>query len=211
MIIVGVPSNERRVMQSKDTRVSGSSPQDPSTTSSGADRLPQVPTAEWSAPWNVMAWLGLAVLLAAGGLASGCTAVQSVSDHQPPAGESYLELEIEPETAELYVDGDYKGKVAGWAKGIVPLEPGQRRVKFVAEGYVTRRFDLRLEAGESKKLTLEMERKLRDFATAGVRELTGRCGGYAPRSHPPRRRVLPDPRHVHRRPVRHPHRLADRG
>jgi len=113
-----------------------------------------------------VAWLGVTVLLTAGGLASGCTAVQSVSDQHQPADASYLELDIEPDTAELYVDGDYKGKIAGWAEGIVPLEPGQRRIKVAAEGYVTRRFDLELEAGESKTLSLEMERQLHDFSEA---------------------------------------------
>lgn len=114
----------------------------------------------------MVAWLGVVVLLAAGGLASGCTAVQSVSNQGPRAGASFLELDVEPETAELYVDGDYKGKVAGWAEGIVPLEPGQRRIKVVAEGYVTRRFDVQLEAGESKTLSLEMERELDNFSEA---------------------------------------------
>lgn len=113
-----------------------------------------------------MAWLGVVVLLAAGGLASGCTAVQSVSNQRQRADASYLELDIEPDTAELYVDGEYKGKVAGWAEGIVPLEPGQRRIKVVAEGYVPRRFDLQLEAGESKTLSLQMEPELDDLSEA---------------------------------------------
>lgn len=93
----------------------------------------------------------------------GCTAVQRVPG-EGRANEAFLELRVEPETAEIYVDDEYKGEVRGWAKGILPLPPGEHRLKVTADGYITERFDVRIGTGETKRLTLEMEPRLEEFA-----------------------------------------------
>ncbi len=113
-------------------------------------------------PWIRLVWLGVAIV-ATGGVSFGCTAVQPVAETSPDREVAYLKLAVEPSSAEVYVDGEYRGEVAGWREGMVPLEPGERRVKVVADGHVPRRFDVDLEAGESKRLEVELEPKLDDF------------------------------------------------
>lgn len=111
--------------------------------------------------------LVFAVLLLAFGASlapfGGCTAVQRVPE-EGRANDAFLELRVEPETAEIYVDDEYKGEVRGWAKGILPLPPGDHRLKLTADGYITERFDVTVGAGETKRLTLEMEPRLEEFA-----------------------------------------------
>lgn len=90
---------------------------------------------------------------------TGCSAVEPVADPHT-GGESYLRLDVEPSTAEIYLDGDYHGTVDRWRGGVVPLQPGDRRLELRADGYVTQRFDL--EVGEGRELTLrvQMERDI---------------------------------------------------
>lgn len=121
-----------------------------------------------------------AVLCALFGLFVGaCTAVQQIPDEPERA---YLKLEVAPASTEVYVDGDYRGTVEGWVRGAVPLEPGDHRVKLRADGYITRRFDVRVQAGESRVLELEMERRLET--------LSADAGSESPPPDRPR-----DPRH----------------
>jgi len=114
---------------------------------------------------GLVAWTGL-----------GCTAVQRVPDREPKA---YLKFRVQPESAEIYVDGDYRGTVEGWVEGAVPLEAGEHRVKIAADGYITRRFDVEVGAGRSKVLELEMEP---DLGTPTVDTGPSRSRGAAPRS-----------------------------
>lgn len=93
-------------------------------------------------------------MIGLGLLAIGCTAVRPVPDEPDRA---YLELRVEPKTAEVYVDGEYRGKVDRWVERTVPLDPGDHRVKLVADGYMTRRLDVAVPAGRKRVLELEME------------------------------------------------------
>ncbi|MFB6350468.1 MAG: PEGA domain-containing protein [Bradymonadaceae bacterium] len=99
---------------------------------------------------------------------SACTAVQTIPKDDGSKNEAYLTLAVEPESAELYVDGTYKGRAGDWVDKTVPIEPGERRIKVVADGYVTRRFDVAFEPGERKTLNLEMERQLDDLEPGDV-------------------------------------------
>ncbi|MFW5966333.1 MAG: PEGA domain-containing protein [Persicimonas sp.] len=89
----------------------------------------------------------------------GCTAVERIPDEK----EAYLRMEVEPGSTKIYVDSDYQGVVERWTGSIVPIEPGARRVELRKEGYITRRFDVELAAGEQMALTVDMERKLESF------------------------------------------------
>lgn len=109
-------------------------------------------------------------------IGAGCTAVQRVPDREPKA---YLKLQVEPTSTEVYVDGEYRGTVDGWVEGAVPLEPGEHRLKLTADGYITRRFDIEIEAGRSKVLELEMEPELE---TPPADTGTSRSPGGPPRS-----------------------------
>lgn len=90
-------------------------------------------------------------------LLCGCTAVERIPD-QPD--EAYLRMEVEPASTKIYVDSDYQGVIEKWTGRIVPIEPGARRVELRKEGYITRRFDIDLAAGEQMALTVDMEREL---------------------------------------------------
>ena len=93
-----------------------------------------------------MVMLGIYVTFVA-----ACSGIQPIDD-PADSDESYLELEVEPETAEIYVDDDYQGTVDGWRDQVVPVEPGERRIELRAEGYITQRFDV--EANEGRWVTL---------------------------------------------------------
>ena len=74
----------------------------------------------------------------------GCTAVQRVPEK---AERTYLELKVEPDATEIYVDGEYRGEVGKWGGGMVPMTPGAHRVKLRADGYLTRRYDMDFQPG----------------------------------------------------------------
>ena len=68
-----------------------------------------------------------------------------------------LILEVQPESTEIYIDSEYRGVVEGWTGNAVPIEPGYHRVELRARGRMTRRFDVRVEAGEQIELRVDME------------------------------------------------------
>lgn len=92
----------------------------------------------------------LAVLIAA------CSGVQDVpnDDH---GDKSYLEFDVEPTTAEIYVDGDYRGSVDGWNQQVMPIEPGARRLELRADGFISQRFDLEVKPDRWLTLRVRLE------------------------------------------------------
>jgi hypothetical protein len=102
-------------------------------------------------------WFTAVIISAAlGGVLSisGCTAVQTIPDHDERA---LLILEVEPGSTEIYIDSEYRGVVDGWTGNAVPLPPGQHRVALHADGHITRRFDIEADAGEQVVLRVVME------------------------------------------------------
>ncbi len=97
--------------------------------------------------YGAMLWLIVTLVM-------GCSAVQPISE---PGDASYLEFDIQPETAEIYIDGDYSGTVDGWREQVVPIEPGHRRVELHAEGYISQRFDVEVDHGRWMTLRVRME------------------------------------------------------
>lgn len=89
---------------------------------------------------------------------SACSAVQRVSD-QGPGPRGYLELLIEPPDAEVFIDEQYQGIVAGWVEQIVPVPAGRRMVELRAPGYIAQRFDIEVGVDEQVTLELHMERE----------------------------------------------------
>ena len=66
---------------------------------------------------------------------------------QNPDG--YLRLEVEPETAQVFVDGLYAGVVSDFRRGGGrTLESGPHRIEFRAEGYDTQSVELRIRAND---------------------------------------------------------------
>ncbi len=94
-------------------------------------------------------------------LEGGCTAVQRIPDRH--SGPAYLRLDVEPDTTKIFIDSHYRGIVKGWVQQTVPVPSGKRRVELRADGYITRRFDVALAAGEQVTLRVNMERSLDDL------------------------------------------------
>lgn len=100
-----------------------------------------------AAPLSRLALAGLLVSLVA------CTAVQTV----PDTGElALLEIDCQPPDAEIWVDGRFLGAITEWRGGIVPLSPGEHRVKITADGYYAYRMDIQAVQGRSYKLALDL-------------------------------------------------------
>ena len=59
------------------------------------------------------------------------------SDPRDRDGIGYLRLEVQPETARVYVDGLYVGSVSDFRRAACPLDAGPHRVEFRADGYET--------------------------------------------------------------------------
>ncbi len=68
-----------------------------------------------------------------------------------------LILEVEPGSTEIFIDSEYRGVVDGWTGNAVPLQPGYHRVELRADGRMTRRFDIRANAGEQIELKVVMQ------------------------------------------------------
>lgn len=90
---------------------------------------------------------------------TACSAVQRVGD-SAPKGRGFLELLVDPKDAEIFVDEQYSGVVAGWHEQIVPVAPGTRKIELRAAGYITQRFDLDFGVDEQVTLELKMQREL---------------------------------------------------
>jgi hypothetical protein len=99
------------------------------------------------------------LVLVGAALAMSCSAVQSLTDRDG-ARRGYLELIVEPETVEVFINSEYQGLVSGWRGGVIPVVPGMQRVELRAEGYMTQRFDLGVAPNELVTLELTMEREL---------------------------------------------------
>lgn len=69
----------------------------------------------------------------------------------------YLRFVVEPSGAEVEIDEQYSGVIERWVEGVVPVEPGSRRVTVRAEGFITQRFDIEVAAGEEVTLQLALE------------------------------------------------------
>jgi hypothetical protein len=64
-------------------------------------------------------------------------------------GSGYLRLDVQPESAEVYVDGFYAGTVTDFRRsGGRALEAGPHRVEFRAEGYDSQSVELRVRAND---------------------------------------------------------------
>lgn len=55
----------------------------------------------------------------------------------PPPGAGFVEIECEPATADLYVDGVYRGRLDGYRNGVVRMPEGQRRIALRKTGHYT--------------------------------------------------------------------------
>jgi hypothetical protein len=63
--------------------------------------------------------------------------------------EGYLRLEVEPESAQVFVDGLYSGTVADFRRsGGQTLDAGPHRIEFRAEGYDSQGVELRIRAND---------------------------------------------------------------
>jgi hypothetical protein len=61
----------------------------------------------------------------------------------------YLRLDMQPESAQVYVDGLYAGTVADFSRGGRALEAGPHRVEFNADGFDSQSVELRIRANDT--------------------------------------------------------------
>jgi hypothetical protein len=63
--------------------------------------------------------------------------------------EGYLRLEVEPESAQVFVDGLFAGTVSDFRRGGGgSLDAGPHRIEFRADGYETQSVELRIRAND---------------------------------------------------------------
>jgi hypothetical protein len=60
----------------------------------------------------------------------------------------YLRLDVEPESAQVFIDGLYVGTVADFRRGGRALEAGPHRVEIRAEGFDSQSVELRIRAND---------------------------------------------------------------
>ena len=75
---------------------------------------------------------------------------------EPPLG--FLQLRVQPRSAEVYVDGALAGTVDDFGgRGARQVPAGPRRVEIVAPGYETLTFDVRVPENDTVTFTRELE------------------------------------------------------
>jgi len=108
--------------------------------------------------------LCLVVLMGTVVVFAGCSGMQTMSERDSTR-RGFLQLLVEPDHAEIFIDSEYQGLVSGWLDGVIPVRPGVQRLELRADGYMTQRFDLSVAANEQVTLELFMERELEDHAS----------------------------------------------
>lgn len=90
-------------------------------------RVPALPTLLISLSLS----LSLLPLMGCGG-----GVIQRV-DALPPAapGTGFVEIQCEPKDADLYIDGKYRGRLDGYAHGVIRVPEGARRIKIAKAGF----------------------------------------------------------------------------
>jgi hypothetical protein len=63
-------------------------------------------------------------------------------------GEGYLRIDLEPDSARVYVDGLYQGTVGDFGRGRA-LAAGQHRVEIRSDGFDPTSFDVRISANDT--------------------------------------------------------------
>jgi len=112
----------------------------------------------------------LALAACAGGKAAPPPAAQppapAAAPEQParaaapaaPLPATGLELEVEPSSAEILVDGEARGAVSDLASGVLGLAPGIYQVSLRAPGYVTWRAEVAVRAAR-ERIEVRLARK----------------------------------------------------
>jgi hypothetical protein len=104
-------------------------------------------------------------------------------------GEGYLRIDLEPDTARVYVDGLYEGTVGDFRRGGRALTAGPHRVEIRSDGFDPMSFDVRISANDTVSYQGSLTRReqraelrpttpdvLRDRAYAGdVRPRADQC------------------------------------
>ena len=77
---------------------------------------------------------------------------------QVPAEIGYLQLQIEPREAHIYLDGKYVGPVQQFSGGTVALAPGAHQVAIVAWGYRPFQMEVQITLGATSAVRVVLER-----------------------------------------------------
>lgn len=94
--------------------------------------MPSAPPTPFARPAAFAAVLALLITLGCG----GDGVVRRIGDlPPPPPGAGFVEIRCEPPTADLYVDGAYRGRLDGYRKGVVRMPEGRRRIALHKSGH----------------------------------------------------------------------------
>ena len=100
-----------------------------------------------------------AMVVAFIGVAMGCSGFDTTRSAEE-AADSYIELDVEPETARVFVDDEYMGRADGWSHQMIPVDPGHRRLKIDAEGYLAQRLDVEVDRGRTVTVRARLEQDI---------------------------------------------------
>jgi hypothetical protein len=84
---------------------------------------------------------------------------QSQPRRQPLVETGFLRLTLQPDDAQVFVDGAYVGTVGDRRRGDGTLTAGNHRIELRANGYRTRAFDVRITPGDTTTYREDLERE----------------------------------------------------
>ncbi len=80
--------------------------------------------------------MGIALVLSTVIGCGGDGVIRRVGDlPPPPPGAGFVEIECEPTTVDLYVDGVYRGRLDGYRNGVIRMPEGTRRIALRKAGH----------------------------------------------------------------------------
>lgn len=95
---------------------------------------------------------------------------QRIRQHAPPPG--FLRLQVQPLTAQVYVDGFFVGAVEDFRWSPHALAPGAHRVELQADGFGARSFEVRIRPGETVTYTRDLRRLEEPVERGGTAPVT---------------------------------------
>ncbi|RAL23941.1 hypothetical protein DL240_07275 [Lujinxingia litoralis] len=90
-------------------------------------------------------------------LLHGCTPSYSNQRDDSASNLALLQLNVSPDTAEIFLNDDYHGIVNRWQDHTLSLTPGNYRLELRAPNHIPQRFDLQLPPDQLTRLTLTLE------------------------------------------------------
>jgi hypothetical protein len=93
------------------------------------------------------------------------------SPQAPPApATGYLRLDVDPDTAQVFIDGLYAGEVSDFRRGGRPIGAGPHRVEIRADGFDGITFDVGVPSDDMVSYRRTLSRMEQKIAAAGLKK-----------------------------------------